>query len=916
MKKILQIVTVAALVILPTMAKAQNTVTVADGTTTNTYVPVYGYYADAYLRSQSIYPASMLTAISTGDALLQMTFYSSSYSVDWGDVEFEVKLGEVTETTLTAFSTATLTTVYTGSLSINASGLMQFEFDNPYTYGGGNLLLEVDLVEPDQYYSAAFYGTTGSSWQGYSYDSVSGIEGNAYTFLPKVTIAYGDVPTCAKVSGLAVDSVSQTSVSLSWSDTVNSGATYSVYDMNDTTLLASGLTAMSTTVNGLAASTHYVLGVVANCSATDASFFATVSAMTECASVALPYTDTFDPATTLFDCWTRVTTNTYNDIILDGGAMRFSSYSGSGLTDYHQYAYSPELVYSGTEDSLWFAVSYVTYGESDTLWFGYTTSDNPTASDYLWSTDGYSTDYGDNGFYVTTIPATATHVAVMYNGNYAYYAWVDELTVSDQPILGPAPDSMVVILAVADPTLGTTNPVPGTYVIYEDDNAISITATPYAGSYFIGWLEEYNYMGYSYADTIYSNEITAGGSYAFFGGMTFTFTALFSGENPYADDSVTVVLAVNDTTMGSVSPAPGTYTYYYGDTMTFVATPADGYFFSGWEVTAEYDGESETATLPYPYFGPTFSEMVDAGLLGYTFYFTALFTEDSIPEVSTDVFTLVCGVNNPAYGTTNPVPGTYTYGEGDAVSMVAEPNDGYYVESWGYKLEYMGITFIDTTLGYPVNDFIGTFLADEGAYIVDESDLGMTITLIANFAAGESPVVNDDVTIITAVNDASMGTITPAPGTHTYHVGDIVYISATANAGHYLHSIHITLSHPLYGLIEDETLMADEIDFSEPLEIEEEDLGFVFSITAIFAVNGQDPPIGITEAEAGNVTVSCSEGLIHVAGAEGRQVSLYDITGRQLGSKDKAGEVVFNAPASGVYVVRVGATAYRVVVAR
>ena len=44
-------------------ATAQNTITVADGTSTNGYVPIYGYYCDNYLKSEYVIPAADLAAM-------------------------------------------------------------------------------------------------------------------------------------------------------------------------------------------------------------------------------------------------------------------------------------------------------------------------------------------------------------------------------------------------------------------------------------------------------------------------------------------------------------------------------------------------------------------------------------------------------------------------------------------------------------------------------------------------------------------------------------------------------------------------------------------------------------------------------------------------------------------------------------
>ena len=116
---------------------AQSMLTVADGTTTNQYVPVYGYYADDFLRCQTIYPSSMLTGTTdiTGESILGVTYYLSSPADDsWGSANFVVKVKEVTDTALTAFvDMTTATTVYTGPLD-GTQSTMEIDFTAPYTY--------------------------------------------------------------------------------------------------------------------------------------------------------------------------------------------------------------------------------------------------------------------------------------------------------------------------------------------------------------------------------------------------------------------------------------------------------------------------------------------------------------------------------------------------------------------------------------------------------------------------------------------------------------------------------------------------------------------------------------------------------------------------------------------------------------
>ena len=73
----------AAAMLLPLVSQAQNTLTVADGTATNSYVPVYGFYVDDFVRCQTIYPAiDIIDAASsvymTGGTITGLTYYLST----------------------------------------------------------------------------------------------------------------------------------------------------------------------------------------------------------------------------------------------------------------------------------------------------------------------------------------------------------------------------------------------------------------------------------------------------------------------------------------------------------------------------------------------------------------------------------------------------------------------------------------------------------------------------------------------------------------------------------------------------------------------------------------------------------------------------------------------------------------------
>lgn len=309
MKKSLRVFLFALMTFSPVVAFSQttHTITVANGTATNNRVPVYGFYADDNQHCQVIYPSTMLEdaatdAEITGSSITGMTFYlPTPANLQWG-ATFEVKLMEVPGTSLAAFAnTSTLgQTVFTGILDGTGS-TMTITFNTPYVYGGGNLLLDVSIITTGQYssYSSSyFFGvatTHNSAWQANNSTSA----GDGYQFIPKTTFTYvgnGNV-SCYSVRGLTVSATALNSMTLSWTDPNNTGATYSIYNAEDTSLVATGITGTTYTVTGLTPATEYSFYVEANCSATDASLWSSVTGETECTHMSYPYSTGFEDMT-------------------------------------------------------------------------------------------------------------------------------------------------------------------------------------------------------------------------------------------------------------------------------------------------------------------------------------------------------------------------------------------------------------------------------------------------------------------------------------------------------------------------------------------------------------------------------------------------------------------------------------------
>ena len=164
---------------------------VADGTATNEYVPVYGYWYDANTqKNQMIYPASML-GLEDGTVLTSITFYT--YRKYWYGGTVKLSLGETTTTTFSGNTllNATVTEVKSAFTPPSTQGAIEWkiEFDQPYTYHGGNLLVQVETTRGSYGSSgSAFYGVNNTGYS--SCNSYNNANVTRRQFLPKATFGY------------------------------------------------------------------------------------------------------------------------------------------------------------------------------------------------------------------------------------------------------------------------------------------------------------------------------------------------------------------------------------------------------------------------------------------------------------------------------------------------------------------------------------------------------------------------------------------------------------------------------------------------------------------------------------------------------------------------------------------------------
>ena len=206
-KHLQKLLLLLALVLAVPWATNAQTLTVANGTATNTYVPIYGYYCDEDQHNQMVYPSSMLTDMD-GSYITSLTFYQSQVaSSPWGTT-VTIKLKEIADSVLTDLvSTTGAVTVWTGVVN-GTTATQVFNFTLPYSYQGGNLLVDITTTSSD-YSENYWYGISrsGASVYVYGYAPLNSIydgdDDNVETFLPKATFGYSTGSFCLPPADLA-----------------------------------------------------------------------------------------------------------------------------------------------------------------------------------------------------------------------------------------------------------------------------------------------------------------------------------------------------------------------------------------------------------------------------------------------------------------------------------------------------------------------------------------------------------------------------------------------------------------------------------------------------------------------------------------------------------------------------------------
>lgn len=754
---------------------------VVDNTTRPTSAPYYGNYA------------SMVGAVAAGTIADVSITYQTGYTygtiiwVDWDnsltfDANEVVYVGEAPNTNPTTL---------TASFPISAT-----------TATG---MYRMRIAGADSYYDS--YTSSIAAAAG-----ANPCPNSTYTIVHDYTLNVTEAANCAPVASVVVNNITNSTATISWSllDTTQSNFAVAYGTVNDIdSMTVVNVTTTNVTLTGLTDATTYYVSVKAVCGATDQSTWSNaISFTTELCDAANQCALTVEMTDSYGDGWNggylnfvdAATNTTVASLTLSTGSYQTANVNVCNGRTYN-------IVWSGGMylDEVSFDI-YNSFGAlvlsverpMDGTLLAYTANCTQTLPDSvtisasampatLGSVTGTGTyAYGDT-VTLTAVAMPLTHFTQWSNGDtnsiLTFVATEDIALVANF-----AYNPVTVTLANANPTMGSTTPVPGTYTFQVGDT-VNAMAYAFDGYQFSNWTIA---MGLgSGSDTTNPVMLVVP---ALLAGQNITVTANFEA----ATANYTVTALSNNEAMGSVL---GGGSYQAGATATLTAVPAISCHFVQWN-----DGDTNaTRTI----------------VVTSDTTFTATFAYNPV--------TVNLSYNDTLMGYTVPAAGTYTYEVGDVINAMAYANTGYHFTHWTYTI--MGMS--DTTSYNPIAQMIPAMMAGlnfdvvanfeanqyELTVVSNNTDMGTvtgggiydyntTVTLTAtpafnhhfvqwsdgNTDATRTVTVTGDavytaifainpVTVNLTINDATMGTTTPAPGTYTYQPGTTVEAEAVANEG-------------------------------------------------------------------------------------------------------------------------------------
>ena len=203
MKKVLTLFAVAAMAFAAQAAE----LTVAQGTDQADFAPIYGMYMDTRgTVSQVIYPADMLADMQ-GGTISAVKFYPTEALKNFGSAKLQVALMEVEQDRYTVTEMVEGATVVVPEYTVETGATeLVIEFETPFVYNGGNLMIETTVTEAGSMNSTKFNGVSCSYAVGlaqYTYSWSDTYYYETEQVLPKATFTYeggGEEPGIATLA--------------------------------------------------------------------------------------------------------------------------------------------------------------------------------------------------------------------------------------------------------------------------------------------------------------------------------------------------------------------------------------------------------------------------------------------------------------------------------------------------------------------------------------------------------------------------------------------------------------------------------------------------------------------------------------------------------------------------------------------
>jgi hypothetical protein len=286
---------------------SQNTVIVGDMTSTQStqYYPACHFYEDSY--TQMLYKSDELQS----GTITSISFYCTQGN--WSNGTVKIYMKEVSDNTLTTYSSAEgFVEVYTG-LDQNAVGWVNFTLTNPFNYSGEDNLLICFIRDGSSWYGGALSYkistepnsvlSTFNDAQSYTINSVLNPQWSYRDERPVIKIEYGELGEfCYPPMNVQIlaQTISEDQALVSWTPNDETSTTFALAYKAQTeeqwTLVSDTITTNSYTLTELNSYTRYQVKVWAVCPGVNSSEVVKdfMTLPTEDNFISIPYEQNFD----------------------------------------------------------------------------------------------------------------------------------------------------------------------------------------------------------------------------------------------------------------------------------------------------------------------------------------------------------------------------------------------------------------------------------------------------------------------------------------------------------------------------------------------------------------------------------------------------------------------------------------------